>query len=134
MLFVAILALVSGSLYAATCGNTTSGPCLIRGHVLDAVTKKPVCGVMVTALISGVTQPQEVITDCDGFYFFSQLPSDKVKLRFEKKGYIKYKYQDVVNVIEKKTVKIDVEVSPDASTELLPDDSEYPLLRILGLK
>jgi hypothetical protein len=133
LLFVAVLALVSGSLYAA-CGPSSSGPCLIKGQVLDAVTKKPVSGVMVYALISGATQPLEVVTDCDGFYFFSQLPSDKVKLRFEKKGYQKYKYQNEVSVVEKKTVKIDVEVSPDASSELLPDDSEYPLLRILGLK
>ena len=133
-LFVVVLALASGSLYAAACGTTSSGPCLIKGQVLDAVTKKPVSGVMVYALISGVTQPLEVVTDCDGFYFFSQVPSDKVKLRFEKKGYQKYKYQDVVNVVEKRTVKIDVEVSPDSASELLPDDSEYPLLRILGLK
>jgi hypothetical protein len=57
-----------------------------------------------------------------------------VNLRFEKKGYQKFKYQDVIDIQEKKTVKVNVEVSPDAGSDLLPDDSEYPLLRILGMK
>jgi hypothetical protein len=57
-----------------------------------------------------------------------------VNLRFEKKGYQKFKYQEVIEIQEKKTVKVNVEVSPDSGSELLPDDSEYPLLRILGMK
>jgi hypothetical protein len=40
----------------------------------------------------------------------------------------------VIEIQDKKTVKVNVEVLPDGGSELLPDDSEYPLLRILGMK
>jgi hypothetical protein len=130
LLFLISIALLSCNLYAS---EGKSGACLIKGQVVDAVTKKPVSGVVVSAVVSGNATPKEAITDNEGYYYFNELPSNHVNLRFEKKGYRKYKYQEVVDITEKKTVKINVEVLPD-SAELLPDDSEYPLLRILGMK
>lgn len=129
-LVVVLFSLLTCNLFASE-GRT--GPCLIKGQVLDAITKKPVSGVVVSAVVSGNTKQKEAITDKEGYYFFEQLPSNHVSLRFEKKGYRNFKYQDVVETTEKKTVKINVEVHPDP-TDLLPDDSEYPLLRILGMK
>jgi hypothetical protein len=128
--FLVLISFSTGSLFA---GSGKSGPCLIRGQVLDAITKKPVSGVVVSAVISGKSSSNEAITDDEGYYYFKELPSNHVNLRFEKKGYQKFKYQQVVNITEKKTVKINVEVLPD-SAELQPDDSEFPLLRILGMK
>lgn len=107
---------------------------MIKGQVLDAVTKKPVSGVIVSAVAPGDPSYKEVVTDVDGYYYFKQVPSCHVNLRFEKKGYQKFKYQEVIEIQEKKTVKVNVEVSPDSGSDLLPDDSEYPLLRILGMK
>ena len=130
LLFLIPISVLSCNLYAS---NGKSGPCLIKGQVVDAVTKKPVSGVLVSAVVSGNASMKEAITDNEGYYYFEELPSNHVNLRFEKKGYQKYKYQEVVDITEKKTVKINVEVLPD-SAELLPDDSEYPLLRILGMK
>ncbi|MDP4130801.1 MAG: carboxypeptidase-like regulatory domain-containing protein [Bacteroidota bacterium] len=130
LLFLVVLSFLACNIYAR---DGKSGPCLIKGQVVDAVTKKPVSGVVVSAIVSGNVNQKEAITDNEGYYFFEQLPSNHVNLRFEKKGYQKFRYQDVVETTEKKTVKINVEVHPDAS-ELLPDDSEYPLLRILGMK
>jgi hypothetical protein len=131
LFFLIVVSFLTCSLYAS---DGKSGPCLIRGQVVDAITKKPVSGVLVSAEVSGNTNPSEAtITDNEGYYYFKQLPSNHVNLRFEKKGYLRYKYQEVVDITEKKTVKINVEVLPD-SGELLPDDSEYPLLRILGMK
>lgn len=127
-LILIVSSFTAGNLYA---GVVKSGPCLIKGQVLDAVTKKPVSGVVVSAGVSGNTNQKEAITDNEGYYFFEALPSNHVNLRFEKKGYQKFKYQEVVETTEKKTVKINVEVLPD---ELMPDDSEFPLLRILGMK
>lgn len=127
-LILVVFSFTAGNLHA---GVGKSGPCLIKGQVLDAVTKKPVSGVVVSAGVSGNTNQKEAITDNEGFYFFEALPSNHVNLRFEKKGYQKFKYQEVVETTEKKTVKINVEVLPD---ELMPDDSEFPLLRILGMK
>jgi len=131
LLFFAFACVVSCGLYAS---DGTTDPCLIKGQVLDAVTKKPVSGVIVSAVVPGDPSYKEVVTDVDGYYYFKQLPACHVNLRFEKKGYQKYKYQEVIEIQEKKTVKVNVEVSPDAGSDLLPDDSEYPLLRILGMK
>ncbi len=130
-IFFFFTCLISCGLYANS-GNPE--PCLIKGQVLDAVTKKPVSGVVVSAVVPGDPESKEVVTDVDGYYFFKELPSCHINLRFEKKGYQKYKYQDIIDIQEKKTVKVNVEVSPDSDSELQPEDSEYPLLRILGMK
>ena len=95
--------------------------------------RKTSFGVLVSAMVPG-DQASKVVTDIDGYYYFKQLPSCHVNLRFEKKGYQKFKYQEIIEIQEKKTVKVNVEVSPDSGSELPPDDSEYPLLRILGMK
>jgi len=129
LVFFLFTCLVSCGLYASD-GKTD--PCLIKGQVLDAVTKKPVQGVVVSAGVPGDLASKEVITDVDGYYYFKQLPASHVNLRFEKKGYQKYKYEEIIEIQDKKTVKVNVEVLPD--NELQPDDSEYPLLRILGMK
>lgn len=121
--------LVSCGLYAS---DGKSDPCLIKGQVVDAVTKKPVSGVVVSAVVPGDPAYKEVVTDVDGYYYFKQLPACHVNLRFEKKGYQKFKYDEVIEIQNKKTVKVNVEVLPDG--ELQPDDLEYPLLRILGMK
>src|SRR5450432_1236605 len=130
LLFFVFTCLVSCGLYAS---DGTTDPCLIKGQVLDAVTKKPVSGVVVSAMIPGDASSKEVVTDVDGYYYFKQLPVCHVNLRFEKKGYQKFKYQEMIEIQEKKTIKVNVEVSPDGSSDL-PEDSEYPLLRILGMK
>jgi Carboxypeptidase regulatory-like domain len=131
LIFFLFTCLISCGLYANS-GNPE--PCLIKGQVLDAVTKKPVSGVVVSAVVPGDPESKEAVTDVDGYYFFKELPSSHINLRFEKKGYQKYKYQDIIDIQEKKTVKVNVEVSPDSDSELQPEDSEYPLLRILGMK
>ncbi|MFI5152391.1 MAG: carboxypeptidase-like regulatory domain-containing protein [Chitinophagales bacterium] len=108
-------------------------PCLLQGYVKDAVTKKPVQGVLVSVTSPGSTLPKEVVTDADGFFHFSDLPFSQINLQFGKKGYQLYKRTNVV-IKEKATVKINVDfiredmsAEPDANT----DDSEYPLLRML---
>jgi hypothetical protein len=129
LVFFLFTCMVSCGLYAS---DGKSDPCLIKGQVVDAITKKPVSGVTVSAVVPGDPSSKEVITDIDGYYYFKQLPACHVNLRFEKKGYQKYKYDELIEIQDKKTVKVNVEVLPDS--ELQPDDSEYPLLRILGMK
>jgi hypothetical protein len=85
-------------------------------------------------MVPGDPSYKEAVTDVDGYYYFKQLPASHVNLRFEKKGYQKYKYQEIIEIQEKKTVKVNVEFLPETGSELQPDDSEYPLLRILGMK
>ena len=92
LVFFAFICLISCGLYASE-GKTD--PCLIKGQVVDAITKKPVSGVIVSAMVPGDLITLEVVTDIDGYYFFKQVPACKVNLRFEKKGYQKYKYQEL---------------------------------------
>ena len=131
LVFFVFTCLVSCGLYAS---DGKSDPYLIKGQVIDAITKKPVCGVIVSAMVPGDPSYKEAVTDVDGYYYFKQLPASHVNLRFEKKGYQKYKYQEIIEIQEKKTVKVNVEFLPETGSELQPDDSEYPLLRILGMK
>ena len=82
-IFFIFTCLVSCGLYAS---DGKLDPCLIKGQVVDAVTKKPVCGVVVSVLVPGDLTAREAITDLDGYYFFKQLPASHINLRFEKKG------------------------------------------------
>src|SRR5450432_1658778 len=113
LIFFVFVCLISCGLYASDCKTDL---CRIKGQVVDAITKKPVSGVLVSAVIPGDTESQDVLTDVDGYYYFKQLPASKVNLRFEKKGYQKYKYQEVIETTEKKTVKVNVEFLPDNSS------------------
>jgi hypothetical protein len=119
--------------FAAKASDGRSEPCMIQGHVMDAVTKKPISGVVVSATSPGISGPKEVITDADGFFYFTQLPSCQslVNLQFGKKGYQLYK-RSCVLAKEKTTLKITVEVLPDEETNS-PEDSDYPLLRMFDL-
>jgi len=121
------------SAFVAKAADGRSEPCLIQGHVMDGVTKKPVSGVVVSATSPGVNGPKEVVTDADGFFYFTQLPSSQfqVNLQFGKKGYQLYK-RSCVLAKEKTTIKLTVEVFPEVDSAF-PDDSEYPLLRMLDL-
>ena len=112
----------------AFCG---SDPCLLKGQVTDAITKKPVSGVVVSAVTNGVTNAREAVTDNEGFFYFKELPGNQVNLRFNKKGYVGFKSRSV-SVKEKTTVKMDVEVSPVGDS--FSDDSEFPLLRMLDVR
>jgi hypothetical protein len=102
----------------------------LQGYVTDAVTKKPVPGVVVSILNAGMNTPKEVTTDADGYFSFSQLPSTLVSLQFDKKGYQSYKKSGVVVSKEKIPVKLNVDFVPEGGNEI-NDDSEYPLLRML---
>ena len=81
LIFFLFTCLISCGLYANS-GNPD--PCLIKGQVLDAVTKKPVSGVVVSAVVPGDPESKEAVTDVDGYYFFKELPSCHINLRFEK--------------------------------------------------
>jgi hypothetical protein len=110
-------------------------PTLIQGQVMDAITKKPISGVVVSATAPGTNNPKEVITDADGFFYFTQVPSTnaaQVNLLFDKKGYQLYK-RSCILAKEKTPLKINIEVLPEDIGKV-PDDSEYPLLRMFDTR
>jgi hypothetical protein len=109
--------------------NTEKPDALLHGYVTDAITKKPVSGVLVSATAPGVTGFKEATTDADGYFSFGQLPAQQVNLQFGKKGYQIYKRINIL-VKEKTSLKITVEFFPEGSMSE-SDESEYPLLRML---
>lgn len=101
----------------------------LQGYVTDAVTKKPVSGVVVSITALGKIGTTEATTDADGYFSFYQLPAQQINLQFEKKGYQTHKRTNVV-LKEKASLRLTVEVIPESKTEE-SDEGEYPILRIL---
>jgi len=102
---------------------------VLNGYVTDAVTKKPLSGVVVSATVPGSASATEVLTDTDGYFRFAQLPGAQVTITFDKKGYQSTKRPNV-NVGEKSSIKLNIEFQPE---EMDPesDNSEFPILRLL---
>jgi hypothetical protein len=103
----------------------------LHGYVTDAITKKPVSGVVVSASIPGLNVSKEVTTDADGYFSFTQLCGAQVNIQFEKKGYQSFKKSNVA-VKEKAAVKVNIEFSPE-NISGNTDENEYPLLRMLEM-
>lgn len=102
---------------------------VLNGYVTDAITKKPLSGVVVSATVPGSASTTEVLTDADGYFRFAQLPGSQVTISFDKKGYQPTRRPNV-SVAEKATIKLNIECQPeemDPST----DNSEFPILRLL---
>src|ERR1700743_1256625 len=99
---------------------------ILNGYVTDAVTKKPLPGVTVSAIVPGTNSYSEVLTDADGYFRFIQLPGSQVTVQFDKKGYQSCKRPNVV-LREKAPIKLNVEFLPD-DLESGPDDLDYPVL------
>jgi hypothetical protein len=123
MAFLAAL-LVSLSFYARANDGKVDG--VLHGYVMDAVTKKPVSGVTVSAILPGTDNPKEVQTDADGYFSFLELPAAQVTVQFEKKGYQSCKRPGVA-IKEKTSQKLNIEFLPEDSDT----PSEYPLLRLI---
>jgi Carboxypeptidase regulatory-like domain len=102
---------------------------ILNGYVTDAITKKPLPGVTVSATVPGSSNSTEVQTDADGYFRFSQLPGSQVTVQFDKKGYQSYRRPNVM-VGDKGPIKLNVEFLPD-EIESETDNSEYPILRLL---
>jgi hypothetical protein len=101
---------------------------VLNGYVTDAITKKPLPGVTVSATVPGSNNSTEVLTDADGYFRFSQLPGSQVTVQFDKKGYQSYKRPNVM-VGEKNAIKLNIELPDEIDSE--SDNSEYPILRLL---
>jgi hypothetical protein len=115
--------------------NTVNGKVegVLHGYVTDAVTKKPLSGVIVLALVPGTNSSREVTTNADGYYRFAQLPAAQVTVQFDKKGYQSCKRPNIT-VKEKTSVKLNVEFLPEAlgsDSDSDIDNSEYPLMRLM---
>src|ERR1700757_2436333 len=85
---------------------------VLNGYVTDAITKKPLPGVTVSAFIPGTNNLKEVLTDSDGYFRFPELPGTQVTVEFNKKGYQAARRPNVT-IKEKTSVKLNVEFLPE---------------------
>jgi hypothetical protein len=123
-----LLLILPFALYAKAETGKRDG--VLNGYVTDAVTKKPLSGVVVSATVPGSTSTCEVLTDADGYFRFVQLPAGSpITVSFDKKGYQSTKRPNV-NVGEKSSIKLNVEFQPQ-ETDPESDNSEFPILRLL---
>jgi len=102
---------------------------VLHGYVTDAVTKKPLSGVTVSAMVPGTNNLKEVLTDADGYFRIVQLPAAQVTVQFDKKGYQSCKRPNIT-IKEKTSVKLNVEFLPD-DIDSNSENGEYPILRLL---
>jgi Ca-activated chloride channel family protein len=109
--------------------NTGKLEGVLNGYVTDAVTKKPLSGVTVSAFVPGTNNLKEVLTDSDGYFRFPELPASQVTVEFNKKGYQVYRKPNIT-IKEKAAVRVNVEFSPE-DMDYEPGNSEYPILRML---
>jgi len=124
-----LLLLFPLSLYAKAGTGKAEG--IVNGYVTDAVTKKPLPGVVVSAIVPGSNNQTEVLTDENGYFRFVQLPGTQVTIQFDKKGYQSYKRSNV-SVREKTAIRLNVECLPDeVGTD--SDDSQSPILHLLQI-
>ena len=115
----------------ALCAKAGTGKLegVLHGYVTDAVTKKPLSGVTVSAIVPGTNNPKEVQTDSEGYFRFAQLPVAQVTVQFDKKGYQSAKRPNV-SIREKTSVKLNVEFLPE-EVGSSSDNSDFPILRLL---
>lgn len=124
LLFILLLPL---ALYAKAGTGKLEG--VLNGYVTDAITKKPLPGVIVSASVPGTNLLKEVLTDADGYFRFSELPASQVTVEFIKKGYQCARRPNVA-IKEKTSIKLNVEFLPEDPDAGL-GGGEYPLLRLL---
>ncbi len=115
----------------ALCAKAGTGKVqgILNGYVTDAVTKKPLSGVVVSATVPGTNNQKEVLTDADGYFRFAELPALQVTVEFNKKGYQSAKRPNIT-IREKTPVRLNVEFLPEEG-ELDSGNAEYPVLRML---
>jgi Carboxypeptidase regulatory-like domain len=109
--------------------NTGKNEGVVQGQVTDAVTKKPIAGVVVSMTAGKSNTEKEVVTDSDGNFKMSKLPSGDLTLLFEKKGY-KVHRRELINTKDGMVYKVMLDMIPLEDTA--NEDFEHPLLRMGG--
>jgi len=96
--------------------KNTCKDCSFTGIVTDAVTKKPIANVVVTAKTLETNEAYKAVTDEFGQYQLPSLPNGTYNLRFE---YDNYRPVEKRNLIVKKNpAKLNIElINPDQIEE-----------------
>ena len=111
--------------------NTVKNEGVVQGQVTDAVTKKPIPGVVVSMTGSKLNNEKEVTTDSDGYFKITKLPGGDLTIVLEKKGYKVHK-KEMVNTKEGMVYRVYVDLLPKDDDNDNAEDSSHPLLRLSG--
>ena len=112
--------------------NTGKNEGVVQGQVTDAVTKKPIPGVVVSMTGSKISSEKEVTTDSDGYFKITKLPGGDLTIVLEKKGYKVHK-KELVNTKEGLVYRVYVDLLPkDDDDNDTAEDTAHPLLRLSG--
>ncbi|HEX6180899.1 MAG TPA: carboxypeptidase-like regulatory domain-containing protein [Chitinophagaceae bacterium] len=102
---------------------------VVQGQVTDAVTKKPIAGVVVSMSATKSSQEKEVVTDSEGNFKMSKLSAADLVLLFEKKGYKVHK-RELINTKDGMVYKVMLDMIPNEEDD--NEDYAHPLLRMYG--
>ena len=95
--------------------NKVCSDCSFTGTVMDAVTKKPMADVVIIARGIAINGEQKVVTDVQGQYKISLLPTGSYTLRFEKDNYRPVERRNLV--VKKTPSKLNVELISEDDAE-----------------
>ena len=127
-LLLLALCLPVAVLVKANNGGKNEG--VVQGQVTDAVTKKPIAGVVVSMSATKSSHEKEVVTDSEGNFKMSKLSAADLVLLFEKKGYKVHK-RELINTKDGMVYKVMLDMIP-AAEEDDNEDYAHPLLRMYG--
>ncbi len=133
MICLATTLLISGAVMANTDKEPKPGTIppseevVLHGYVVDAYTKKPVSGVLVSASNQKKNFRKEATTDASGYFKLEEMPSGELLIYFDKKGYHMQKKSPMV-LKEKTVTKLKIDLKGDEE----PDPVyEHPVLRLI---
>ena len=99
---------------------------VLQGYVADGSTKKPVKGVTIS--VKSPKGDKEYVTDSNGSFKISQLPSGEVTIVLEKKGYKTYRRE---GVLLKEGISLKLNFDMYAEENYDESDVFHPLLRMV---
>ena len=100
---------------------------VLQGSVVDANTKKPVQGVIVSICTNKCQERKEVTTDATGNFKVPQMPFGEVTIVLEKKGYKTYRREGVL-LKEGMSIKLNMDIKSEEEKE---GDVFHPLMRMM---
>ncbi len=100
----------------------------LQGSIMDANTKKPVAGVLVSICGSKSNEKKAVTTDATGNFIIPQIAYGEVTIVLEKKGYKTFRREGVV-LKEGSPMKLNVDLKSETRSEEV--DYFHPLMLMM---
>lgn len=107
----------------------SNGETAINGVVIDSKTKKPISGVVVSAMAAKMQNEKEVNSNNQGGFKIESVPVTDLYITFEKKGYKTVK-KEAAKLKEGELMKLVIELVPQLDDD--DDGLESPLRPIIG--